>query len=133
MTEPEIAPLWGAAVREHAELTRLGTREAEASLIALTEHLERAARLSWAPEPGVFDRAVDETLLWVVFDADVSSRPAQAAWRRWWSEQPYGLEVGPRDAVEHVRRAAVRERELRAEWAAAWAIWAARARIRQPV
>ncbi|RKS80620.1 hypothetical protein CLV35_0293 [Motilibacter peucedani] len=129
LRDPEHAHLWQAAVAEHCHLARVAQPEAEAALVALSEHLERAARLAWAPEPGLFARAVEECLLVSVFDADVASRHAQRAWRRWWVEQPYGPAVGPRDAVTMVRDEARRERELRADWAAAWALWAARARL----
>lgn len=128
--DPEFAQAWTGAVEEHCRLAGASSEEAQTALAGLAEHLERASRLPWAIEPGLFDRATEECLRHSVFAARVSSAPAQRAWEAWWSEQPYGPTAGPRDSVLQVRREADRERTLRAQWTAAWAVWAARTRLR---
>ena len=127
--DPRHSRTWDAAVAEHVRLAGIATAQAEEAIVALAEHLERAARLTWAADPDLFAIAVEECLRFSIFDAGVSSAAAQQAWCRWWSEQPYGPSVGPRDAVTSVRSGADRERVLRSDWATAWAVWAARARL----
>ena len=116
------------AISERQWLASEGPEQAERSLDDLLAHAEALSGLPLALEPELVARAVEDLVLVSLFDAEVPSGPAQRAWRRWKTEQPYGPVTGPRDAVSEAKRAAVRERVLRGDWARAWAVWESRTR-----
>ncbi|RZS87032.1 hypothetical protein EV189_2454 [Motilibacter rhizosphaerae] len=118
------------AVTERAWTARETRAQAERAVADLLAHVDAVTGLPWALEADLLVSAAEEMAIYSLFEGGVSSRQAQLAWRRWKDEQPYGPVTGPRDAVTEAKRAAVRERVLRAEWAQAWAVWAARARVR---
>jgi hypothetical protein len=116
------------ALTERQWLASEGPEQAERALDDLLAHAEALSGLPLALEPALVARAVEDLVLASLFDAEVPSTPALRAWRRWKTEQPYGPVTSPRDAVSEAKRAAVRERVLRGDWARAWAVWASRMR-----
>jgi len=116
------------AVNERQWLASESADQAERALDDLLAHADALSGLPLALEPQLAARAVEDLVLVSLFDAEVPSGAAQRAWRRWKTEQPYGPVTGPRDAVSEAKRAAVRERVLRGDWARCWAVWASRVR-----
>jgi hypothetical protein len=116
------------ALAERQWLASESVVQAERGLDDLLAHADALSGLPLALEPDLVEHAVEDLVLVSLFDAEVPSAPAQRAWRRWKTEQPYGPVTGPRDAVSEAKRAAVRERVLRGDWARSWAVWASRTR-----
>ncbi len=102
----------------------------------MVNHLTTASlRLSWFADPGLRAKAINETIGYVVFDANVASTPAQAAWHDWWDSRT----ISPAEQLDRMERTergepitdptAVRERLGQLEhqervWREAWSAWA---------
>lgn len=71
-----------SAVRAQMKLATQSRREAEQAVLSLINHLIRlSGEASWFGDPLLRQAAIEETVRYEVFDSDVSSRPAQEAWR----------------------------------------------------
>jgi hypothetical protein len=117
--------LWQRAVREQARISGIGERQADEIVTLVVNHLTKLQEQApwFTAEPPLREAAIDETLRHAVLGDDVSSRPAQQAWARYWGRRtsPPGQEPG--DAMRaHLQMG----RPLMTAWLQAWDAWTAR-------
>jgi len=128
--------LWDAATEAHGHLSGQPLDVASRAVTSMVNHLTTASlRLSWFADPGLRAKAINETIGYVVFDANVASTPAQAAWHDWWDSRT----ISPAEQLDRMERTergepitdptAVRERLGQLEhqeriWREAWSAWA---------
>jgi hypothetical protein len=108
-----------AAVR--AQLTLAGDTRAQAedAVSSLVNHLvQLAEEADWFADPALRHAAIDETIRYVVFDADVASRLAQQAWQRTWSAR---RRLPPRS--DSMREFFTSLEHDRIAWLDAWRHW----------
>ena len=124
---------WESAVRAQMHLAEQSRDEANDAVSFLVNQMGQLSREApWFDAAGSGAAAIEETIGYVVFDADVPSRPAQEAWRRFFeerrsppAERPEGaanVPLTPEQQAGH--RARVNTgREAKQAWIDAWAEW----------
>ncbi len=128
--------LWDAATQVQGHLSGQPLKVASRAVTSMVNHLTTASlQLSWFADPGLRAKAINETIGYVVFDANVASTPAQAAWQDWWSSRT----ISPAEQLDRFERTergepitdptAVPERMGQLEhqeriWRQAWSAWA---------
>ncbi len=110
-----------AAVRAQMTLGADTRSQAEDAVSSLVNHLAQLAEeADWFAYPALRQTAIDETIHYIVFDADVASRPAQQAWQRTWAAR---RRLPPRGGAA-MRDLFTSMEHDRFEWLDAWRRWA---------
>ncbi len=128
--------LWDAATEAQGHLRGQPLEVASRAVTSMVNHLTTASlQLSWFADPGLRAKAINETIGYVVFDANVASTAAQAAWQERWNSRS----ISPAEQLDRVERTergepitdpdAVPERRGQLEhqervWRQAWSAWA---------
>jgi len=128
--------LWDAATEAHGHLSGQPLKVASRAVTSMVNHLTTASlQLSWFADPGLRAKAINETIGYVVFNANVASTPAQAAWHDWWISRS----ISPAEQLDRMERTErgepitdptpVRERmgqlgHQERVWRQAWSAWA---------
>jgi len=93
--------LWDAATEVQGHLSGQPLDEASRAVTSMVNHLTTASlRLSWFADPGLRVKAINDTICYVVFDANVASTPAQAAWNNWWDSRT----ISPTEQLDRFER-----------------------------
>lgn len=127
--------LWESAVRAQMHLADQSRKVADDHVTALVnEVMSLASQSDWFVRPELRAAAVEESLGYFVFDADVPSRAAHQAWQRSWEDRQIPLSERlsrldrpagplPREEADRQRQRMQASRALRTAWQEAWQDW----------
>jgi hypothetical protein len=116
--------LWQRAVSEQQRIAGTDRHAADDVVTLVINHLGHLDdQAAWFTDPGLRERAIDETLRFAMLGDDVPSKPAQQAWARYWR---VSMQRWRRDSLEpeDILAAEGNDRLLAAAWRHAWAVWA---------
>ncbi len=113
-----------AATRTQMRFGRQDWRSAQRTVLEVANHLLTLAEtFAWFRDARLRTAAMEESVLFALFDSEVASRPAQVAWRRlWYSSWPAreGWIMEDREKWELEGSEVV----VLEAWRAAWQEWA---------
>ena len=93
--------MWDAATEAQGHLSGQPLDVASRAVTSMVNHLTTASlRLSWFADHDLRAKAINETIGYAVFDANVASTPAQAAWHDWWNNRT----ISPAEQLDRFER-----------------------------